>query len=30
VRIGPFTSRDEANRWANKLLGDGYNALVQP
>lgn len=30
VRAGPFASRDEANRWANKLLGDGYNAIVQP
>jgi len=30
VRIGPFTSRDEANRWRDKLLGDGYNAVVQP
>jgi cell division septation protein DedD len=30
VRIGPFTSRDEANHWRDKLLGDGYNALVQP
>lgn len=30
VRIGPFASRDEALRWRNKLLGDGYNAEVQP
>ncbi|MGA2674933.1 MAG: SPOR domain-containing protein [Terracidiphilus sp.] len=30
VRIGPFGSRDEANRWRQKLLGDGYNAIVQP
>jgi cell division septation protein DedD len=29
VRIGPFTSREEANRWRDKLLGDGYNAVVQ-
>ncbi|HKN21761.1 MAG TPA: SPOR domain-containing protein, partial [Terracidiphilus sp.] len=29
VRIGPFSSRDEANRWRDKLLGDGYNAEVQ-
>ncbi|WP_420237270.1 SPOR domain-containing protein [Telmatobacter bradus] len=29
VRIGPFTSRDEANRWRQKLLSDGYNAQVQ-
>ena len=30
VKIGPFNSRDEANRWRDKLLGDGYNAVVQP
>jgi DedD protein len=30
VKIGPFSSRDEANRWRDKLLGDGYNAVVQP
>jgi cell division septation protein DedD len=30
VRIGPFTSRDEANRWRQKLMDDGYNAIVQP
>lgn len=30
VWIGPFTSRDEANRWKLKLLDDGYNAIVQP
>ena len=30
VRIGPFNSHDEANRWRDKLLGDGYNAIVQP
>jgi cell division protein FtsN len=30
VRIGPFNSRDEANHWRDKLLGDGYNAVVQP
>ncbi len=29
VRIGPFSSREEANRWRNKLLSDGYNAEVQ-
>ena len=29
VRIGPFNSRDEANRWSMKLLDDGYNAEVQ-
>jgi cell division septation protein DedD len=30
VWIGPFSSRDEANRWKQKLLDDGYNAIVQP
>ncbi len=30
VRVGPFTSREEANRWRTKLLDDGYNAMVQP
>jgi DedD protein len=30
VWIGPFSSRDEANRWKLKLLDDGYNAIVQP
>jgi len=30
VRIGPFTSRDEANGWRLKLINDGYNAIVQP
>jgi cell division septation protein DedD len=30
VRIGPFNSREVANRWRLKLLGDGYNAIVQP
>jgi DedD protein len=30
VRIGPFNTRDEANRWRMKLLNDGYNAMVQP
>jgi DedD protein len=29
VRVGPFTTNDEANRWRVKLLGDGYNAEVQ-
>ena len=29
VRIGPFNSRDEAERWRQKLLGDGYNAMIQ-
>jgi len=30
VQIGPFSSRDEAYRWRQKLLNDGYNAMVQP
>jgi DedD protein len=30
VRIGPFTTRVDANRMASRLLGDGYNAMVQP
>jgi cell division septation protein DedD len=30
VRIGPFSSRDEADKWRQKLLNDGYNAVVQP
>ena len=30
VRIGPFLSRDEANRMCMKLLNDGYNAEIQP
>jgi cell division septation protein DedD len=30
VRIGPFSSRDEANEWRLKLMNDGYNAIVQP
>ena len=30
VRIGPFNSRDEANRMCMKLLNDGYNAEIQP
>ncbi len=29
VRIGPFSNRDEANRWRMKLLNDGYNAMIQ-
>jgi len=30
VRIGPFKSRDEAEKSRQKLLSDGYNAIVQP
>ncbi len=29
VRMGPFNNRDEANRWRQKLLDDGYNAMIQ-
>jgi DedD protein len=30
VRVGPFKTRDEADGWRQKLLNDGYNAIVQP
>lgn len=30
VRIGPFASREEANRMCMRLLNDGYNAIIQP
>ena len=30
VRIGPFATHDEAYRMSARLLGDGYNAIVQP
>jgi cell division septation protein DedD len=30
VQIGPFASRTEANAMSQKLLGDGYNAVVLP
>lgn len=29
VRLGPFTSRDEASHWRQKLLDDGYPATLQ-
>jgi cell division protein FtsN len=29
VRIGPFSGSAEAEKWRQKLLGDGYNAIVQ-
>ncbi len=29
VRVGPFATRDEANRWRMRLLNDGYNAAIQ-
>ena len=30
VRVGPFASLSEANTVRQKLLNDGYNAVVQP
>jgi cell division septation protein DedD len=30
VRIGPFATRNDANATRQKLLSDGYNAIVQP
>jgi DedD protein len=30
VRIGPFANRNEASTMREKLLSDGYNAMVQP
>jgi DedD protein len=30
VRIGPFNNRNDANQWRQKLLNDGYNAILQP
>lgn len=30
VRVGPFAVRNDANAMQQKLLSDGYNALVQP
>lgn len=30
VRIGPFASLNDANATRQKLLNDGYNAIVQP
>jgi cell division septation protein DedD len=29
VRVGPFASREVANQWRQKLLNDGYNAMVE-
>ena len=29
VQTGPFTSRNDANAMRQKLLNDGYNAIVQ-
>ncbi len=30
VQVGPFTTRTDANAMCQKLLSDGYNAVVQP
>lgn len=30
IRVGPFTSREDANRWRQRLMGDGYSATVLP
>lgn len=30
VRVGPFANLDQANAMRQKLLNDGYNAVVQP
>ena len=30
VQIGPFANRNDANAMRQKLLNDGYNAIVQP
>ena len=30
VRLGPFANIGEANKWRQKLLSDGYNAILQP
>jgi DedD protein len=30
VQTGPFVNRDDANAMRQKLLSDGYNAIVQP
>jgi cell division septation protein DedD len=29
VQIGPFSNRNDANAMCQKLLHDGYNAIVQ-
>jgi cell division septation protein DedD len=30
VQVGPFASRTDAAAMRQKLLNDGYNAIVQP
>ena len=30
VQVGPFASRNDAAAMRQKLLNDGYNAIVQP
>jgi len=29
VKVGPFKTREEAENWRQRLLNDGYNAIVQ-
>lgn len=30
VRIGPFSNRQQAGSWQQRLLNDGYNAIIVP
>jgi cell division septation protein DedD len=30
VQVGPFANRDDAAAMRQKLMNDGYNAIVQP
>ena len=30
VQVGPFSSHDEASAMRQRLLNDGYNAVIQP
>jgi cell division septation protein DedD len=30
VQVGPFRTRNEAEQWKQRLLNDGYNAMVMP
>jgi cell division protein FtsN len=29
VRLGPFSTRDDASHWRQKLLSDGYSATIE-
>ena len=29
VQVGPFSSREDANTMKQKLLADGYNAIIK-